>query len=943
MSYPFYQDFIKEEDLAIHHVFINLIGMDQESFQQVKDWFKSQGIASLQQLLDLYLFDPSLVEDPKYRANGKTQYLDSWITANFSCICHFDSDISRKHNVFVGPKDWLNLKSITHCLKYGLILHHPPKVISQADGVHNFPPINSSSVKNTKPSTLSAQPTPVIKMTPVAKVNSAPVANTSFNQHLADTQEVIRVPRIIYSKELSKGRKIVDSNKATSTPVIPKTQAPKVSRLSVAVPSTSPDSPDSKVSSFTKDPIKESKTVVAINVPIPIASPVRVTPSVPKPNHIPSSPPMIHAVLPSSSSPMPLSPDSPPSRYTTPDIAAPHMKKAAALTRIKQRNSYKGFLKQVLATNTADPIPTKDNLKVDNLSDNKNGECFPSQDKIVDEGINKSAKANGENTQKDVSISTEDKEELDKLGKATWENSHNDVTISTEEEEELDKNSEETIIVDPDVQAATIQNSNEHTSDLLPSTSSLNNCPSISAFTCTHYEVSMSLPPLPTMVSLGSATGEINPELHHQVYPCAPRAPSKNKGESSGNALSYCVSRRSYIKETSVDVFRIIKAGLQALENSLLKIKIQDIVPMTDACVDLICYPRNTVCNSKKTDLEELSLSNTVIDHTSQHSSQQLISNLVFNPWDVGGKCERKISLRVPNKSQKLIPYKNKVPEIEIDPGPPTVFQGQCLISRLYHAYESLIYFTAMLSTFRTWIAYIQDIGFKSLLMATMILLSLLKIEILEVADPDHLNKYLNKIITHETLVIFRTWIAYIHKLLPSYFHQLNSNFRTSNIIHPTPFNKGNYLYHDHYMIQETRGITHTKIDQDILNEFKTWIAYIEEIKFKFLMVKIMISLCEPKVSEVEIDPGPHQHPVVSDHVNKSLPKMIIHGTMVVFMTWIGYIHKVLSSCLAQLNFNSLAPQYFTSIIIPQHHPRNALTYTKGNYLYHDHYMIPAI
>ena len=104
-----------------------------------------------------------------------------------------------------------------------------------------------------------------------------------------------------------------------------------------------------------------------------------------------------------------------------------------------------------------------------------------------------------------------------------------------------------------------------------------------------------------------------------------------------------------------------------------------------------------------------------------------------------------------------------------------------------------------------------------------------------------------------------------------------------------------------------------------------------------------MISLYETKVPEVEIDPGPHQHPVVSDHVNKSLPKMIIHETMVVFMTWIGYMHKLFSSCLAQLNFNPLAPQYFTSSIIPQHHPRNALTFTKENYLYHDHYMIPEI
>jgi hypothetical protein len=103
-------DFTKEEDKAVYRVFINLIGMDQDSFKQVQDWFKFQGISSLEELLDLHLLDPSFVTDPKCRANGQTQYLDSWITENFSSICHFAIDTLRKHKVPIKSKDWLNLK-----------------------------------------------------------------------------------------------------------------------------------------------------------------------------------------------------------------------------------------------------------------------------------------------------------------------------------------------------------------------------------------------------------------------------------------------------------------------------------------------------------------------------------------------------------------------------------------------------------------------------------------------------------------------------------------------------------------------------------------------------------------------------------------------------------------------------------------------------------------
>ena len=100
-----------DEDEAIYHVFVYLIGMDLDSFKQVQDWFKHQGISSLEQLLDLHLFDPSLVTNPMYRANCQTQYLDSWITDNFSSICNFSKDILKKYKVPIATRGWLNFKS----------------------------------------------------------------------------------------------------------------------------------------------------------------------------------------------------------------------------------------------------------------------------------------------------------------------------------------------------------------------------------------------------------------------------------------------------------------------------------------------------------------------------------------------------------------------------------------------------------------------------------------------------------------------------------------------------------------------------------------------------------------------------------------------------------------------------------------------------------------
>ena len=166
-----------DEDKAIYHVFVYLIGMDQGSFNQVKDWFKFQGILSLEQLLDLHLLDPALVTDPKYRANCQTRYLDSWVTENFSSICDFAIDILKKHKVPIKASDWLNLKSTSDCQKYGLKLHHPPqgtpKPITQVDDSSTKP------ANNMYPKTgIHACPILVNKMTTASKNTLESVVRT---------------------------------------------------------------------------------------------------------------------------------------------------------------------------------------------------------------------------------------------------------------------------------------------------------------------------------------------------------------------------------------------------------------------------------------------------------------------------------------------------------------------------------------------------------------------------------------------------------------------------------------------------------------------------------------------------------------------------------------------------------------------------------------------
>ena len=288
------------------------------------------------------------------------------------------------------------------------------------------------------------------------------------------------------------------------------------------------------------------------------------------------------------------------------------------------------------------------------------------------------------------------------------------------------------------------------------------------------------------------------------------------------------------MKETALDVFRLIKSSIQALNHSLIKINVKDIITV------LVRDSGNHVSNNKECDLK---------------ASEQLSSSLVLTTWDIG-------ELNQTNAfSQHLNSYKDTVPEIEIDPGPTP-------------------------EEYSIWVSYIQDMILKHLLMTTIFLMSLFNIKLPDVGiNPGSL--------THEQYSIPRLYHAY------------------ESLVYFTTIQ---YI-------------------------FRPWIAYIKDIKLMYLMITttIMLSPFSAKVPEEEIDPGPYQQNVMPNHTNRNLANIMVHEATVVFRTWIGYIHK------SQLHFVFHITKTFTPSVIPQHHPRNAFNCTEETYLYHDHYMIPAI
>ena len=144
-------------------------------------------------------------------------------------------------------------------------------------------------------------------------------------------------------------------------------------------------------------------------------------------------------------------------------------------------------------------------------------------------------------------------------------------------------------------------------------------------------------------------------------------------------------------------------------------------------------------------------------------------------------------------------------------------------------------------------------------------------------------------------------------------------------------------------------------------NEFKTWIAYIQDIKFKILLMltMILLPLCEVMVPEEEIDPGPYPQSISLLHKLNYLPRLILPEVLVLFRTWISYINRltpwyhkklqfistqVLSISFEAFDMKSKFKKKYSSTmpvhLYHDHYMIDVFITSKKIYLYHDHYMI---
>ena len=140
----------------------------------------------------------------------------------------------------------------------------------------------------------------------------------------------------------------------------------------------------------------------------------------------------------------------------------------------------------------------------------------------------------------------------------------------------------------------------------------------------------------------------------------------------------------------------------------------------------------------------------------------KLVPDLVFKPWKIGECYRTNMHPIIPIKIQDLVICISKVPEIEIDPGP----------SILPLKYEQDIIHTPIVD-FKIWIAYLEDIKLKFFIMLIMFINTSIKVpevelnqglysEYIQVSDKS--THHFSRLIP-EVLVMFRTWITYIHKV----------------------------------------------------------------------------------------------------------------------------------------------------------------------------------
>ena len=132
--------------------------------------------------------------------------------------------------------------------------------------------------------------------------------------------------------------------------------------------------------------------------------------------------------------------------------------------------------------------------------------------------------------------------------------------------------------------------------------------------------------------------------------------------------------------------------------------------------------------------------------------------------------------------------------------------------------------------------------------------------------------------------------------------------------------------------------------------EFKTWIAYIEEIKLRFFLMLLMFLNTSLKVPEMQINPGPYVEPTTIIKENAHDSRRLIPEVLANFRTWIAYIHRIFLYCLSVLSmFLIYIPRNFMCSLMFQQYLKLNLAISKliqvrilnkKFYVYHDHYMI---
>jgi hypothetical protein len=654
-------EFTTDEDKAVYHVFVNLIGLDQDSYSQVNNWFKYQGISSLNQLLDLYMFSPSTVLHTKYRVNGQTQYLDSWITDNFSSICHYAIDTIRQHKVPTKAKEWLNLKSINDCQKFGLKLHHPPKTVSKpiapVDEAHSFSTRNSPFMEDRKSSKLSipVHPIPVIKITPAATFSNASTIRAPCNRDITNNRAVNRDSNIHPPKEASKKSNAAYNTQARSIP-----------------PGSNNSHRDHAIHKVTnvktQNPIKATKPTITNSVPAFRIPPTSISSSVTTPGHTIPDPSLMTATTPKED-PKTLPAGSPSKRYSTPATTSARKRRDAALTRTQKRPSYKGVLTTLLASNATNPSTSQETLPFIPLPPSTNGECIATPESVQTEDTDTDSDQTADLT---ANCDTP----LTKPLLVKHANSTNELNTS------LPCSTSPASIIANECSIPTpgYTDTGDH---ICHHTKKDSNAPTpdppANFTTCIHHNASMLLPPTPTEVSLGSDPGECHSDLHHQVHPYAHFVSHKNKWEPSGNAMSSSkpgspfvtsktisldihkadnttgelwgavtsVSTTSipstdkYIKKTSLEILKIMHAILQELGHNLRQ-KSHQVFPTLEERIDSHHDTTSIVPTNKKTInpgkklLDLLSSSRVLIRFLSQsprHKTSFTIKlNLVIDP-----------------------------------------------------------------------------------------------------------------------------------------------------------------------------------------------------------------------------------------------------------------------------------------------------------------------